>query len=316
MTELRQGFEQVEQLIRAGETGRALTLLGDLLKPYPDYTETLRLLSVLDGNFNRTRQQELKSVLSFQEAQLAYNKINDSLLALLGELKSGRKPAPAETPQSGNKNLIRIAAVLVLLTLAAVSGYWLSRPKSQEDDAQKTDKQSLVCPKFKGLGRKILLLPFQRVSGADARPELLIRARIQSISSKNNFPLDVEIAPDFNVNDQNPDANDALEFGRQCNTEMVVYGFYAGSGNSDAVQLDARFVLPKLNLEGGTGFQKLPEIVSIGTSPAFRSIDDAVFSLCGMMALNAGNPELARKWLEKVEKKDARDAGALKALEQ
>lgn len=312
--DLTETFDQAEALIRQGETGKALNLLFDTLNGRSKYRETLRLLATLDANFNYMRQQEMKSILSFQEAQQAYSKINDALLGALADLRAGKAAKPRINNKVNPMLLwagIAVVALVMLFLIVRNTRRQAAHPEKQV--GKQPEKELVQCPDFKGEGKKILLLPFQKVSGDDARPELLIRARIQALSAKNNFPLDVEIVSSYDVNTHNPDVGEATSLGLQCNTEMVIWGFFTTSSKGQ-VQLDARFVLPKLKREGGTGFKKLSEIVSIGTDPAFRSIDDAVFSLCSLMALNAGNKDLARKWVEKVEKKDARDARVLQEL--
>lgn len=314
--DLTETFNHTEELIRQGETGKALNLLNNALNGHSEYSETLRLLAAFEANYNHTRQQEMKSILSFQETQQAYGKINDALLGTLIDLKAGKKPGASRQINSTPIPILLGAGIAITALVILFFVYKNTRNEAVQSESQvskQAEKEQVNCPDFKGEGRKILLLPFQKISGEDAKPELLIRSRIQTLSAKNNFPLDVEILSNYDVNTHNPDASEATSLGGQCNTEMVIWGFFAGSGKNQ-VQLDARFVLPKLKREGGTGFKKLSEIVNISTDPAFRSIDDAVFSLCGLMALNAGNKELARKWFEKVEKKDARDTRALQEL--
>jgi hypothetical protein len=315
--DLKETFDQAEGLIRQGETGKALNLLYDALNQRSEYGDTLRLLAAFEANYNHTRQQEMKSILSFQEAQQGYGKINDALLSTLADLKAGKKPGAPRQIGSTSQPMLLWAGITVIALIILFFAYKNTRSEAvqpEKQEAKQPGKELVQCPNFKGEGKKILLLPFQKVSGDDTHPELLIRARIQDLSTKNNFPIDVEIAPNYDVNTRNPDLNEATALGLQCNTEMVIWGFFAGSDKGSQIQLNARFVMPKLKREGGTGFKKLADIVDIVADPAFRSIDDAVFSLCGLMALDAGNKDLARKWFEKIKEKDARDEGALKEL--
>ncbi len=47
-----------------------------------------------------------------------------------------------------------------------------------------------------------------------------------------------------------------------------------------------------------------------------RTFDDAIFSLCAMMALRADNLPLAKKWLDKVKEPGAQDSAMIKIVNQ
>jgi hypothetical protein len=59
----------------------------------------------------------------------------------------------------------------------------------------------------------------------------------------------------------------------------------------------------------------LKDVTSLQKGTMLKSLDDAIFSLCGVIALREGNNALAKKWLEKVGKKEQMDMEVLKALE-
>src|SRR6218665_2592732 len=78
-------------LLRQGDTGSALETLRLFLEEnsrrFPD---ALRTLQVLQANYAAARQQEQKGILSFQEAQREYSRINDALLTVADDLENGR----------------------------------------------------------------------------------------------------------------------------------------------------------------------------------------------------------------------------------
>lgn len=73
-------FESVRQQLQQGETGGALDTLIKYLESEGKQTELLRTLRVVQANYNAAKQQELKGILAFQEAQREYSKVNDALL--------------------------------------------------------------------------------------------------------------------------------------------------------------------------------------------------------------------------------------------
>lgn len=302
--ELKTNIDRTRALLVDGKTREAYEAILPVLQQDTRYVAQARTLSVVLAGINQTRQEEQKGILSFQDAQRVYSKANNTLLEVLDQLEGKAiNSTPARPVQKWMLWAGLFCAVLVMLLF--LEQYFFFSTKS--------DQKAIICPSFVDPGKRILLLPFQKISGSDARPELLLRSRIEALAVKSNFPINVEILNQYDAAANNPDKEDATAIGTHCNAEMVVWGTYTQS-QAGALQLDARYVLPGLKKDGGTGFQKVSEIIAIQTDQSFRSLDDAVFSLCALLAIEAENDTLARKWLGKIMVKNQQDTKALEQL--
>ena len=293
-------FKAVSNAVRSGDTGEALQQLQAFLSAHPKFNAALPTLNVLEANYNAVRQQQIKGIISPLEAQQQYNRLNDSLLQLLVDLQSGRSFSGQNQSVSNNSRRIWYIGGAVLLLLGIVIGMRFMRG----GDKSFSSKNSYQCPEFEVPRGRVLLLPFQKVSGDDASPELLLQNRIREVARNNRFTIDVEILDDQSLK-KGIDDNAARQIGNHCGADMVIFGLYVKEGSE--VQLDANYVFTQKMIAGNTGFQKVQGIVGLKTEQNFKSLDDAVFSLCGIMAAAVGNEALARQWVSKVGRKDPRD---------
>jgi hypothetical protein len=90
-------------LILDGETGKALETILAYLRQYNAAPDIRRILEVQSANYNATRQQEQKNILSFQEAQRLYSQVNDVILEQLDHLEGGKSPAAVK---AGNNKVV------------------------------------------------------------------------------------------------------------------------------------------------------------------------------------------------------------------
>jgi len=299
-------FDAAREALRQGDTAKALEIVISHLETDRQHTETVRTLRVVEANYHAARQQEVKGILAFGEAQREYNKVNDNLLAVLDALAEGKKlPAAPAMPAPRARWPMMVGGGILALALL-LGAWWLLRKNAAPD-----------CPTFRGQGLKVMILPFQNVgsTSADAKPEVVLQSRIQERSRSNDFPLSVEVMTDFDAAKHNPDVLDAQPLGKTCDADMVIWGLYDKSG--DGIQLDTRFAFVKQEgVSGGTGFQVFANVPNIRSGKMLKGLDDAVFSLCAIMALREKRLPLAKKWLEKVAVKDERDTKVLEKLQQ
>lgn len=296
-------FDAAREALRQGDTAKALQLIAAHLEAERQHSDTLRTLRVMEANYNAARQQEMKGILTFQEAQREYNKLNDNILSLLDGLASERNNAVVG-PKTNRWPMMLGAGAVVLLVL--FGAWWFLRKNGTPD-----------CPTFHGQGLKVLILPFQNVGSAskDAKPEVVLQSRIQERSRSNDFPLSVEVMTGFDAAKHNPDVYDAQPLGKTCGADMVIWGIYDNSSNE--IQLDTRFAFVKSDgSSGSTGFQAFASIPNIRSGKMLKGLDDAVFSLCAIMAIRDKRLPLAKKWLEKVAAKDERDNKVLEKIQQ
>jgi hypothetical protein len=289
-------FETVRALIRSGETGQALAALRAGLEQDTRFAPTIRALEVLESNYHSTHQQELKGIIAPQEAQRTYNQLNDNLLSIIADLSAGRQQPPGRTKRS---SLLLMAAAGAVV-LGVVVFFLLKQGKNHD------------CPSFSTKSPHILILPFQRTSGPDQKPEVSIQSHIQTLSVKNNFGLEVKIVQGYNGS---PDFEDARHLAEGCHASMVIWGTY-GTSKTDSLLLTTQFVFARDGSNASTtGLQRFRDTGAVEEGTLLKGLDDAVFELCGMMAIWDGNIKLAKKWFEKMQVKTPEEARILEKLQ-
>jgi hypothetical protein len=284
--EVNSNIESIRALLGQGDTGKALQLLIGLLEKDTRFKDNLlRTLRVAEANFNATRQQELKGILSFQEAQREYSKVNDTLLAVLDDFEAGRVPSVTVPPGENRRRWLWIGGGAVLL-LAALA-FWLLR------------KGDAGCPKFENKDAlHVMILPFDNLGKIEAKPAFRIQNEIQELTKKGGFPAEVKIRTQGAQSDVT--SQDAERLGRQCDADLVIYGQYLAF-EKDSIRVKMGF---KFLREGGREvnlpFKTFRDITDV--QPA-RDLQDAVFSLCAMIALRNKNWEFAKRWTGRIREK-------------
>ncbi len=306
--EMKEVVGLARNLVRQGDTARSLQITLEYLERNATFPETKRTLELLEANFNVTRQQEQKNILSFQEAQRAYSQINDALLEELDKIEAGRRPTTKVGGASNIKSILPwvIGGVLILAAGIFVGRRFMRTPERSSDVIT-----AIECPGFAGVGPKVLILPFTKIQGADSRVDRLISKRINEVSTNNRFPIQVATFDKTSEDATFSNPSSIEKITEKCDADMIIYGDYIEKNGG--VEMDARFFLRKKGLAGGTGFQKIKDLINITSDKKYRALDDAVFSLCGVLALGMENDTLAQKWFNKIGDKTQ---GDLKAVER
>ncbi|MBK7937444.1 MAG: hypothetical protein IPJ82_10295 [Lewinellaceae bacterium] len=277
--EINEIIDLTRSQLRQGETGKALETLHRALENNPQYAEVLRTLRVVEANYNATRQQEIKGILSFQEAQRQYSQVNDALFSAIDDLAAGRTSArtpaaPASSPPSSSR-LVWIAGGAVVLIVGVIAGTWFSRKGTPKSGAGAT-KEEINCPAFTGLGQRVIILPFQNIGAVAARPDLIIQSRIRELSGKNNFSSSVEVLTTYDSVKNNPDIAEASGIGRLCGADLVIWGQY---DKSDSIKVDIRYVFTKSGILGRSpGFLAFKDLPALRDGRMVRGLDDAIFA--------------------------------------
>lgn len=299
-------FDVVRQHLQQGETGAALQTIITYLEADGKQADLLHTLRVIQANFNSAKQQELKGILAFQEAQREYSKVNDAILTVVEDLNAGRSSSTVP-PTSTRRNFMPwILGGVALIVLALVAVFMMKR--AEKTETAQTQPATTHCPDFRANNYHVMLLPFVPLSDANSKPERGLQQRIRDLTSKNGMMADVEIATDLELASL-PDFARAAEKGESCKADMVVWGQYDKVG--DSILVDVHYVFSSEPKWGGrTTFQPFRSIAALqnsGNASGLRSLDDAILSLCSIMAVHAGRPEMAEKWLSKIKKSTGND---------
>ena len=307
-------FNSVQQLLSQGDTGQALQVLIAFLEKDASRPDILRTLRVVEANYNAARQQEIKGILEFSEAQREYAKSNDALLSVLEDLASGRKPSQglSGTGDGGSRNplLPWLIGGGILVVLGIVAGLWFSRAKRPKTNPGQAIEQAKVngpqCPNFRSAGFKVLVLEFQKLSGDDSNPALGIQTRIRDLTTRNNVDTDVEILSANQFGNNTPDLREASGLGKNCQADMIIWGQYEQANQS--LEVDIRYAFTNPDWPPGAAIQKFKNVSELKADRMkITNLDEAVFRLCTAMALRENRLDLAEKWLNKIQNPTARE---------
>lgn len=309
-------FDSVQQLLRQGDTGQALQVLISFLEKEGSRPDLLRTLRVVEANYSAARQQEIKGILEFSEAQREYAKTNDALLGALEDLASGRKPLTSYsgTGDGGSSN-VRIAWLVgggLLLVLGIVAGIFLTRSKKPRPEPTQTvieqpKEAEPQCPGFKPERFKVMIVQFQNLGEEKRKPELSIQSRIRELTTNNQLATDVEILNHQQFETSTPDLNDATDLGKHCQADLVIWGqFEPLVGN--AISVDIHYAFTDASWPPGVASQTFKNVSEIKADQMkINNLDDAVFRICTALALHENRMDLAKKWLNKLQKPNLRE---------
>ena len=286
---------RTRELIGKGETEDALKLLlSELTEQRGRFPDLLQTLEVIQADYFQTKNKELKDTISFQEAQREYNKTNDSLLALLGQLESGL--FQKESRRSNRQRWVWLGGGTLLALLLALIAFWPQQHKS--------------CPQWDGDEFRIMLLPISNLNDFEADPVTRLQSEINRITRRGK--LDVQTRQ--YLEESIPGGIDdkvALRLGENCEADLVLWGEFYGS--SDSLKVSTMFAWVEKGTVKETSFQSFGNITELGVP---QSLQDALFSICSMIALHEGDMELARKWQQKVSKPSKLDMNVRKMLKK
>lgn len=282
-------LRSIRELIAPGESGKALAALIGYLENDARFKDNfLRTLRVLQGEYNAVRQKELKGIIPFAEAQREYNRINDAMLAIIDDLEAGRIPTGVVRSQGRNIFLALIGVVVLVLAVFALTRAFKS-------------EKPVLCPEFTNADAlPVLIIPFDSLGKESAPVELRIQESISTLTAKAGIPVEVRIAM-RQKNDQS--ALEAAENrGKACNASLVIYGQYLAF-SADSIRVKLGYINLKPGGKAGSlPFNTFRDITEVA---APRDLQDALFAVCTMIAINEEKWDFAQRWMGKIKEKEA-----------
>jgi hypothetical protein len=295
-------FETVRQAVSLGDTGQALQVFLAYLESSGQHPDLLRSLRVIEANFNTAKRKEGNGILSYQEARSEYAKANDALLSMLEMVATGNVRTMGAATGPGRKRMVWFLSGGLLLLLGLAGGYFWFAGNTAIDQ----NVVPLPCPKFRVDGLRVMVLEFQRLSGADSKPELGIQTRILDLTERNQINTDVRILPAKTFDSITPSTRDATAFGQQCEADMVIWGQYEQL--QDSISVDIRYAFTAPDWPPGASLETFRNVTELKSDRMkINNLDEAVFRLCTAMALHENRLDLAEKWLNKIQKPNARE---------
>jgi len=267
--------------------GRFLNAVNTIREKAEDASLEAKL-DLMEAEFQQIQRDHQKGVLSYEERQIRVNRLNDRLLSLI------------QTPQSpgGKKKRNRVIWITgILLFLAIAIGWWVWQ--TLNDD----------CPRYPpNISNRVLVVPFENVGGDEAQPQVIIRNRINELSTENGLSVRAQLGSPTSIAalDEAPMAAEV------CAANVVVWGTYAAS---DSIRLVLNYYFMDQPSISNTGqLLSFRDAIGLQSGKMLKELDDAILSLCGLIALREGKEELAEEWFEKVKEMEMMDKEVLRIL--
>lgn len=286
--EQRRLVEQIRVLIASGETAGAFSLLKQIQLKGRQRNN----LSLLEGEFLELHQKELKNLMSYDEIQIARNKINDRLIRIVADNEN-------KWPRALTKgNVLLILMVIGVLITGLVYSWSLNQT-------------SLLCPDFSSSSKnKVLILPFENVGSEPARPQLILRDRINQLAG--NAALSTEAM--LGTSNNNMSMKDAPSLATSCQADLLIWGTY--SAKSDSTRIILQYYFKDAPEKGNPGeLITIKDITALQHGRMLKGLDDAIYSLCALIAFRDNQRVLAKKWINKIKQPEAIDQQVLEIIE-
>lgn len=282
----------IRELLRQGETGKALAALIVYLERDRRFKGNfLRTLRVMEASYNAVRQKELKGILPFADAQRKYNETNDALLAILDDLEAGRIPDEA---LNSTRRTVLLAMIGGAVLVLAVFVLW-----------RVLNKKAIACPEFaQKQALHILIVPFDPLSSLQSPVEKRIQGSINELTGKARIPVEIAIGK-RSLKDDRSSLTQADNIGRRCgDIDLVLFGTYNAYA-ADSIRVNFGYSFLKAGgRKGNVPFQTFRDITAV---EAPRDLEDALHSICGMIALDKGKLTFAKQWMEKIQEKNLQE---------
>ncbi len=269
----------IRQLLTEGKTRSAL----DQLATSAQFQQHSRTITLLQAELTGLQEKELKGIIDPKDARLAYNQLNDRILELL-EL-------PAGASSSLPKRRIWLVVLGALLLISALLIWKFNRTAISTCPAFDTNKSN-----------RVLLLPFQNVGSAPSKPVIILRDRIDQLANKNNLSVSAKIG---SLPHELADRQEVTRLAKSCEADLIVWGQY--SSRQDSIFLNLQYHFPKAVEWSDSESLRLRDVTVLQNGSMLKGLDDAIFSLCGLLAMRANDKALTKKWIDKVGKKEEAD---------
>jgi len=229
-------LSQARELISEAETGRALDLVEAFLKSEKRYNTLYREALHLSAQFNKTKRDEERQVISFENAKLSYNQVSNNLLNLLEYIENDdlRPRALVSAPTGGWQGVYQShkwlfllglpSLVLSIVALVLILKYGNLLKGGTSGNGNGSVAQMDDCTvSFPDSTLNILLLPFFRPTADAISVEGLILERLEDVSERLGLKTEVKLCPEFQ-----PIAllnfPDADVIGRRNKAGMIIWG--------------------------------------------------------------------------------------------
>ncbi len=341
----QQVIQQARELVSEAELGQAIDLLQAFLQSELQYRPFLSRSVQIEAAYKRLRKEQAGGLVSYENAQIAYNQATNQFLSLLESLEKGEPPTDEATKPTPRWQFIfrspKFRFALTILPLLAVAltvgvlfrqGYlgngnersYSRAPASDvpgEEPSPPEMKMEFSCPTFEpGAAFKVLLLPFFNPSGERPIPvQAQLRERLDDLARRYDLNLSSAILSGFPVQDYGVlNYRDAGRLGRRCAAKMIIWGRAEKVGASEGFIISTRFKylglsdslqFTKLAWEGENELANIKAISAIDAeSELTADIEQVILFALGVAAHQEGQYAVAADFLKQTTPTDSASA--------
>ena len=306
---LKQLVPEIRALIGKANIQEALSKLKEYLEQQPEkYEVSLNAVIQIQSQFYKTKADESKNLISYENAQISYAKVTQSLLDLLDRLEDGSSEPSALAKKINWKVWIPVSLVLVAGFIAIGI---MSRGTVQVQDEE--PPPPLLCPKFEpDADFRIMVLPFVPYDKEENNTHKGIVDRLNILSEQYNIFTSVEEL-DINVKDTRYPAKtrQAEEMGEECDAQLIIWGTtempYARSSQT-IVRTRFKFLdlsFKKLKIIEETNIDTITSISSIASEGVLtEQIETNLMLIFGLVAHKTNHSDAAIELLSQAKTED------------
>ncbi len=229
------------EISKANITAALATLTSYLDKAGSEAVEAYNQAVQLAAQYEQTQRSEKFGMVSFEDAKVSYNQINNGILSILQDLEgsTGEADTAPVLKTKKSKQWLMWALPSGALLLAALA-YFLWPVAENE-----------TCPNFDpDTAFDILVLPFKPIlSGTEISPahrlfeiglnNLIDNNALSGKANVDSYGLSIAQSEDYPISTQ-----DAIEISTGCNAQLIIWGITekVGPGNQLILSTDYLFV--------------------------------------------------------------------------
>ena len=307
--------QYVNNLIANAEIEVAIQQLLKYFSGKSEYRTYRSQVLYIQSQFKKTKKEEEKGLISFENAKLSYNRTTSQLLGIAAQLETGEMDKQVKR----QRNTRRLGLLIGLPLFVAVAwGAWL-----YSLDQGLVGVDEYVCPDYNDLNKfNILVLPFRPIDSEQnfVRTHERILDRFAQLSESRELMTEQATLgrETFALSEsQYPrTVSAATKIARACNSDLIIWGTTETLNDGKIatrrlfkfLNLDDNFALERITEVSGDKVETVMQQTSISTGNAITQEVEAI--LLGIMAFYDGDTETAEELLSissspEVEKPDS-----------
>lgn len=287
---------EVKSIFLGGNTEKALSELFIFLESDDKFEDLANEVLQLKSQFSKIKKDESLGLVSYENAQLAVNRIGKSLTDVLERLEKGELKSPEQPKGSKKGRWIAASAILLLL----IAGYFF-KDNFFDDEPDDTTEVTNGCPDFDETSQfNILLLPFIHYGEEIASFEESYRQRFNRFKNTLSFTTDTELylkQEDEKIAPAN--SQEAEQYTKFCadTIRLVLWGSYERKSSGQIItttnykflNIGDQFAFDQINIGGNLEPITVSSVSSIATQGAATTAIEQL--LLGIASQQMGDPK-------------------------